>query len=405
MHKKVSRILTVTCLLALIIGGYVFYCIGRTLPPVKPMLNYAALKSQPTTSHLAWPATNEAAVGVLGTSIISTNGAQTQLPTASTAKLVTALMILKAKPLSLGEQGPIITLTAGDIDIYNTYLGEDGSVVPVVAGEQISEYQLIEGMLLPSANNMADALAIWAYGSLANYSNDANKYVASLGLTGTHIGSDASGFLPDTVSTAADLVKIGELVMQNPLLKQIVSQPSASGIPVINSIKNVNYLLGKDNIVGIKTGNTDQAGGVFVGAATTTVDTKSHTLVTAYMGAPTLLDALNASKGLIVSAENNFQPVNVLKAGDVVAHYRAPWLKEPVPIMSGADFNSEAWGGDNYGAQVILNNLSYPNNNGAVVGNINDTGTEVVSPEASTVNAVLAKSVSKPSIVWRLLHP
>ena len=54
--------------------------------------------------------------------------------------------------------------------------------------------------------------------------------------------------------------------MQNPVLAGIVNESTTSGIPMVNDISNVNNLLGTYNIVGVKTGNTDQAGGVFVGA-------------------------------------------------------------------------------------------------------------------------------------------
>ena len=91
-------------------------------------------------------------------------------------------------------------------------------------------------------------MAIWAFGSLKNYSQAANQYLEDQGLVETHVGSDASGFNPSTTSTARDLVRIGELVMQDPVLKQIVGQSSASDFPVVNNIKNVNSLLGTRTI-------------------------------------------------------------------------------------------------------------------------------------------------------------
>jgi D-alanyl-D-alanine carboxypeptidase (penicillin-binding protein 5/6) len=389
--------------LVAIAGGYVVYCYCRTLAPVEATINQFVLKTQPTVPLISWPSQGQSAAGVLGTNILTSHGVQTSVPTASTAKMITALMILRAKPLNVGEQGPTITLSASDVAIYDTYLGEDGSLVPVVAGEQITEYQMLEAMLLPSANNMADSLAIWAYGSLANYAVQANSFVASEGFSHTHIGSDASGFQPNTVSTASDLVKIGELVMQNPVLSQIVGQTNATGIPVVNNIKNVNSLLGQDNIVGIKTGNSNQAGGVFVAAANTVIDGQPETVVTANLGAATLANALSGSQNFIKSAQTNFIPIPLIKKGELLANYRLPWTSNPVRVIANADFKTSVWGGDDYGAIIKLNNISYGYHSGEVVGEITNTGNEV--PKESEVSAILAKSVPKPGLVWRMLHP
>ena len=93
--------------------------------------------------------------------------------------------------------------------------------------------------------------------------------------------------------------------MQNPVLAQIVSQPTASNIPVVNTVKNVNFLLGSNGIVGIKTGNTDQVGGVFISASRITVNTKPVVIVTAFTNAPSLFEALQDSVPLVQSAQAN----------------------------------------------------------------------------------------------------
>jgi D-alanyl-D-alanine carboxypeptidase (penicillin-binding protein 5/6) len=171
--------------IVLLLLGYCGYAIFRTMPAARP--NNLSVEAQ-TSPSLNWPSQGESAVGIVGTNILQSIGDSTPKPTASTAKLITALMVLKAKPLSVSDTGPTVTLTQADVNIYNAYLAEDGSVVQVQAGEQITEYQMLEAMLLPSANNIADSLAIWAYGSLSAYSTAANAYVKSLGLSATTIG-------------------------------------------------------------------------------------------------------------------------------------------------------------------------------------------------------------------------
>jgi D-alanyl-D-alanine carboxypeptidase (penicillin-binding protein 5/6) len=340
----------------------------------------------------------------LGTSIVDTHNAQTPAPTASTAKMITALMILKVKPLALNAQGPTVTLSPSDVAIFNNYSSEQGSVVPVQTNEKISEYQMLEAMLLPSANNTADSLAIWAYGSLANYANSANSYLHLLGLNETHIGSDASGFLPNTVSSAHDLVKIGEMVLGNPVLAQIVSQTTASGIPVVNNVKNVNYLLGSNNIVGIKTGNTDQAGGVFVGAAKKSVDGTPVIVVTANVGAPTLGQAVSGSLPLILSAQANFKPYTLIKTGTVLGNYELPWDKSTIPAIVNQNVVAFIWGGSTVSFSIPkLGSVTYPTTSNQVVGVLESHSPGLLN--SLNVSIEIAKPFTKPTLFWRFEHP
>ncbi len=297
------------CVIFLLLGGYAAFSFVKDIfvPWAETNLSQA---SSVELVQLAWPTAGQAAVGIVGSTRIQTHGSQTPAPTASTAKLITALVVLRQKPLALGQTGPLLTMSANDLAFLNAYAARDGSIISRErVGEQISEYQMLEAMLLPSADNMADSLATWAYGSLPAYSAAANRYLASLGLHDTHVGTDASGLDPSTVSTARDLVVIGERVMQNPVLAEIVDKPSASGFPLVGTITNTNLLLGQSGIIGIKTGNSDQQSGAYVAAAQVTSNGRTETIVTALLGAPSLDDAMSGSLPLIRSAEANFEPV------------------------------------------------------------------------------------------------
>lgn len=402
MRKGLKRTLIFLIILLLIGGGYIYWALSRSLPLIVPTVS--TVSPLVTESKISWPALGQSAVGVLGTSIIDTHETQKPVPTASTAKMITALMVLKVKPLSLGDKGPLISLTPADVAIYNAYVAEQGSVVQVQAGEQMSEYQMLEAMLLPSANNIADSIASWAYGSLPAYSEAANQYLQKIGLSQTHVGPDASGFIPSTVSTAHDLVRIGEIVMNNPVLASIVKQTSATGIPVVNNIKNVNYLLGTANIIGVKTGNTDQAGGVYVGAAKTIINGQAVTIVTADEGTPNLAQAVSGSLPLIVSAQSNYQQVKLLSAGSVVANYILPWDHQKIPVITSAPFKVYVWGGDKaIVSSISLKSIKYPALANQNVGSINSQSNNELGVNSASLK--LQIGFSKPSILWRLEHP
>lgn len=400
-RRRVPRVIYLL-LLAGLIGGYIYWALNKPLPELKPNSQIIVVDAS-NKNQLVWPASTQSAVGVVGNDeVLQTSKTQRKLPTASTAKIITCLVILDKKPLAPGQSGATITLTDSDVALYKNYAGQDGSVLPIQAGEKLTELQMLQAIMLPSANNIADSLAIWAYGSLANYSKAANQYLTERHLSSTRVGSDASGLSPDTVSNASDLVKLGKLTMQNPVLAKIVGQPTADGFPIVGTIKNVNFLLGTNGIVGIKTGNSDQAGGVFVSASQTKPNTKSVTLVTTVIGSSTLFQAMKESATLISSAQSNFQSVTVAKAGQTVAHYQQPW-GGTIAVTTAKPLSLKTWSGLDVVAKSNLKTLSANSSAGTIAG-------KLVVPESAfykptSVDLKLANQPTKPSVIWRLTHP
>jgi D-alanyl-D-alanine carboxypeptidase (penicillin-binding protein 5/6) len=203
-------------------GGYTEYVLSRPLPQLQPVVSAVSLPTATGLPVISWPSVGQSAVAIPGTSILESHGKQTSAPTASVAKVITALAVLQKKPLEIDRPGPSLTLTAADVAIYNSYVAQEGSVVPVSNGEQITEYQMLEALMLPSANNIADSLAIWAFGSLTNYQVYAQHYVTGLGLKSTHIGSDASGYSPSTISSARDLPKTAPPMCPKPAVSPML---------------------------------------------------------------------------------------------------------------------------------------------------------------------------------------
>jgi D-alanyl-D-alanine carboxypeptidase (penicillin-binding protein 5/6) len=404
--KKQSRHLSMYMLIVLLLvgllGGYCYYALNRALPLLLPAVGSLNLQTGTGVSKISWPAAGQSAVAVDGTTILESHGSQTPVAIASVAKVITALTVLQKKPLTSGQSGPTITLTEADAALYNSYLAREGSVLAVSIGEQITEHQMLEAVMLPSANNIADSLAIWAFGSMDDYHAAATKYVASLGLGDTHIGSDASGFSPTSTSTAHDLVLLGKAAMDNPVLRQIVGQSTASDIPQVSPVTNVNFLLGTNNIIGIKTGNTDQAGGVYLSASTTKLDDQTVTIITALVGAPTLFQALQTSLPMIASAQANFAHAKLLAQGAVVGEYRLPW-GGILPAATETNLGAQAWNGSTVTTHVRLHPITTTSRLGEVVGNA--TGSKTPFSSGDQTNVILLKTPTAPSTWWRLLHP
>ncbi len=223
-----------------------------------------------------WPPDGQAAVRV-GRARIRTSPNQQAAPIASVAKVMTAYLMLRDHPLRIGEGGPTITLTDGDVADTDRRRRRGESLVPVAAGEQLTELQALQALLLPSANNIAAVLARWDAGSEERFVARMNAAAQSLGMTHTRY-TDPSGFDEQTVSTAADQVRMVDRAMRLPVFASIVATRSAT-LPVAGTVHNTNGLLGHDGFVGVKTGSDAAAGGCFAFRAIRWIDGK-HTTIT-----------------------------------------------------------------------------------------------------------------------------
>ena len=296
----------------------------RPLPTTAATSVVAASERLGTAPALPWPAAGQAALYVDGIGAIGTSGGQSAVPMASTAKIMTALVVLEDHPLALAQPGPVITVTQADVATFRAERNQNESVLPVAAGEQLNQYQLLQGLLLPSASNYGDVLAKWDLGDLATFVNRMNARAAALGMTATHY-VDVSGFSPLTVSIASDLVTLARTAMRQPVFAEIVAQTQAT-LPVAGVVHNLDTLLAQGGVIGIKTGHTDQAGGCFVVAADLSIDGSPARIYGAVMGQPNaLIGAFSATTTLLHALGPALHLRSVVHRDDVVARYRTPW--------------------------------------------------------------------------------
>jgi len=241
----------------------------------------AAGEAVPST---VWPAYGQAAFVQTGRAQLQAGPNQHAAPIASVAKVMTAYLVLRDHPLRLGQDGPRITLTDADVADTDRRRGQHESVVSIAAGEQLTELQALQALLLPSANNIAAVLARWDSGSVDRFVIRMNAGARSLGMTHTQY-TDPSGYDDATVSTAADQVRIVERAMRLPAFASIVATPSAT-LPVAGLVHNTDTLLGRDGFVGVKTGSDDAAGGCFAFRAIRWIDGKRATITGVVLGQP-----------------------------------------------------------------------------------------------------------------------
>jgi len=231
-----------------------------------------------------WPAYGQAAFVQGGQSQVRAGPGQYAAPIASVAKVMTAYLVLLDHPLRAGQGGPIITLTDADVADTDRRRRQQESLVPITAGEQLTELQALQALLLPSANNIAAVLARWDAGSVDRFVARMNAIARSLGMTHTRY-TDPSGYDDATVSTAADQVRIVDRAMRLPVFASIVATPSAT-LPVAGTVHNTNRLLGHRGFVGVKTGSDDAAGGCFAFRAVRWIDGKRTSITGVVLGQP-----------------------------------------------------------------------------------------------------------------------
>ena len=382
----------------LIVGGIVQ--ISRPYPIVeaKPISQSANL---PGSFSVTFPEQGESAVGTENFGVIASSAVKTPVPIASVAKIMTAYLVLKAHPLKLGEDGPSLTMDAQDVVEYQDALAKGSSVLKVAEGEILTEKQLLEGLLLPSGNNIADKLGRWVSGSNAAFVVKMNETAKSLGMSVTHY-ADASGVDSATASNAEDQVKIAQAAMGDPVFREIVALPQAT-LPVAGTVYNVNWMLGKHGVVGIKTGSTTKAGGNFVSATPVTAGDKTHYIIAVVLGqqaVKSLQKALDENVKILDQVRSEFKLYPIAQPSTGFGQISSAWnsnsdLKatQPVQIFG--------YPGMEVSYSIKLDNSQLP-----ILPNKKDMATLTVQAgqEIQTVPLQATQEIKTPGLLWKLLR-
>jgi serine-type D-Ala-D-Ala carboxypeptidase (penicillin-binding protein 5/6) len=394
LRLRVSVAGLVVLLVAAAVGNYI-----RPVPAATGVSSVSSPGSGGSLPSIPWPASGQSALAIKGTgATIATQGAH-PLPIASVTKVMTALLTLEAKPLTPGQQGPAITLTDADVRDFQTAQASSQSFVQVQAGEQITEYQALQGLMLPSGNNLASTLARWAGGSEAAFVQQMNARAKSLGMQQTSF-KDPSGFSDQNVSTPTDLTYLGQAAMANPALAEIVAQPQAN-LPVAGTVFNVNTLVGKDGIVGIKTGSLPPpAGSLLLFAANVAAPGGGTAMIIgAVQGLEQLDQVFDATHTLLAAVPAALYKAKIASRGQTVGHYQAPW-GGTVPVVATEDVALVQWKGTPLKVNLALSDLEAPATSGKVVGKL-----QAVSGRGGYATPVVTDGgLQSPGPLWRIVR-
>jgi D-alanyl-D-alanine carboxypeptidase (penicillin-binding protein 5/6) len=400
-HERARRVMrhAVWFVLVVIIVVYVAVQLLRPVPaPVfRPELA-GSVRIPGSLPALPLPASGSTAVAVVGGGSLASSGGGQPVAVGGLIKVLTAYVVLHDHPIGNGESGPAITVTNDTVADYQSGLQDHEQEIAVGAQETLTELQALQGLLIAGANDMGTLLADWDAGGSAAFVTKMNAVARMLGLLSTH-AADPNGLDATTVSTAGDLVHLGEVAMAIPTFAELVGAAEAT-LPMAGVVYNTNFALGRDGIVGIRTGILPASGGCFLFEARQTEAGQQLRLIGAVLGQQTASPtaaAVTAAEALIQAAMAASGPQQVFARGASVGRIDAPWGAS-VEVVPSTDPTVVAWPGLTVSATTKRQRLSSNIAGGTTVG------TEVLEIAGQRVEVDLqaATALRGPSLFWRL---
>ncbi|MEE1764712.1 D-alanyl-D-alanine carboxypeptidase [Streptomyces sp. SP18BB07] len=398
----IRRVKIWTPLLILLVIVFAVVQAVRPLPtPTLALTADASYAFEGDKVSLPWPAEGQGWMDVNGIGTIDSFGEQKPVAIGSVAKAMTAYVILKDHPMKAGSKGAMIPVDA-KAETEGGYDKDGESTLNTVKeGDELSQYDAIAAIMIPSANNIARLLARWdSKGSEEGFVKKMNAAAKDLGMKNTTY-TDPSGLKETTVSTAEDQVKLGNELVKMKALTDITRLPEwkdPSGL----KHRNYNTLVPYDNAIGIKTGSTTAAGGNLLFAATKEVGGETAIVVGAILGqhTPPIIDTVNAvSKTAMVAAQDAVTSDTILKKGDVVG-YVDDGFGGRTPVVATKNVAAVGWAGKTVKLELDAS---------ATIPNEAKSGTEVGTlivgdgaGEGVEVPVALQKPLAEPDFLTRL---
>lgn len=206
-----------------------------------------------------------------GRVIYSKNSDKKAYP-ASTTKMMTAILALESDKMGDTVVAPYEALKS--ITLEDSHMG-------ILVGEELTMTDLLNGMLVYSANDAANVIAIHIGGSMEGFVDLMNAKATELGMKGTHFVNACGVHAKNHYTTADDLAILARYCMQNEKFREIVAKPTYHIDPTnkyvhnrdlpatnlfLSTARSANHLY--KPCTGIKTGTTDAAGHCLVSSAT-----------------------------------------------------------------------------------------------------------------------------------------
>ena len=250
--------------------------------------------------------------------VLASSHARDRLPIASITKLMTVLVVLQHHKLS----------DVVSVDPRAAAVGE--STIDLVPNQKITVRDLVEAALIQSANDAADALALSVSRDFTAFARLMNAKAHELGLTESHFvrpdGLDASG----EYSSATDVTKLARALMRTAFVRATVRRQTAT-ISDGRVLHTWDDLLGVvPDVIGVKTGHTNDAGWCQVAA----VREHGVTVYATMLGSPTRSIRNLGLQSLLTWGLAQFRVVPEVQQARVYAFVALPFGKKPLALVA-----------------------------------------------------------------------
>ncbi len=329
--------------------------------------------------------------------LFSKNAEEKMFP-ASTTKILTAILTIENVPLT-----DVVTAS----EYSTTLLGPEYSSANIQVGEQLTVEQLLQMLLVVSANDAALILAEHVGGNVDNFIIMMNEKAEDLGLTNTHFDNCYGGHSESHYTTASDLANLMYYCIQNPDFVKLSSMVSTT-IPATTlyderTYTNTNQLIIPNNkyyyqyTTSGKTGFTTPAGNCLV----TTSNKDNLELICVILGGSTIdsestrfIDSINLfdygfsqysyktildANSYVLSTDITYAPSNNNKLNIITNDEIVALVNNDIDISS-------------FEQNIVLNeNLTAPISEGQVVGTLTYTiNNETYSTDLIAFNSISA---------------
>lgn len=243
---------------------------------------------------------------------------------ASTTKIMTGILAIE-----MGNMADVVTASSAAIEPITL----EDSQMGILIGEQLTFEQLVYSLLIHSANDAANVIAIHVSGTMEAFVDLMNQKAQELGMTNTHFENPCGSHNDNHYTTAHDLAILSQYAMRNETFREIVKMPIYK-VPATNKyleeriMVNTNLFLSSARsaahynplCTGIKTGHTSQSGYCLVSSA----QYEDMYLLAIVMGCPNADLESKAysyidSKALYDFGFNNYMGKVIAAPGDIVS--------------------------------------------------------------------------------------
>ena len=304
--------------------------------------------------------------------VIAENNADTPLPPASLAKMMTTYITSKEIEEKRLKEDDLVLISDNAWELGGAKT--DGSTMFLSPRSKVSVIDLMHGVIIQSGNDAAIALAEHISGGETAFADNMNFQAEQLGMTNTYYANATGLPAEGMVTTARDLTIIArEIINNHPIYYSIYSKKYFSH----NNINqpNRNRLLWRDSSIdGLKTGHTEEAGYCLVASS----KRRGMRLISAVLGAKSDESRARESQKLFSYGFRHYETKKVYQANEIIKENAALWYGEQdfLNLTVAEDITLTYPKGEkkNLSAEITVDNeIKAPITAGQILGNLEIT--------------------------------